>query len=125
MFLAPHRTPSTSSFAFSSVSGLQRLLISKISCADPRERGCDGFSDPEPGTSYEPNRIVDNQTINEQEDVTCTEDNQITEIQGQVNSLSYNQSLSSSTQNSVESIATPQEADLEDEQICGLVASPR
>ena len=57
---------------------------------------------------YEPNRIVDNPIINEQDDITCTEDNQITEIEGHVTTLPYNQSLLSSTQDSIESIATPQ-----------------
>ena len=40
-------------------------------------------------------------------------------------SLPYNQSLLSSTQDSIASLATPQEADLEDEQIRALLASPR
>ena len=40
-------------------------------------------------------------------------------------SLPYNQSLLSPTQDSIESIATPQEADLDDEQIRALLASPR
>ena len=80
--------------------------------------------DPEPLTGYEPNRMVDNQIINEQEDITCSEDNQITEIGGHVKSLSYNQSLLSSTQDSIESIATPQEANLDDEQLRTLLASP-
>ena len=71
------------------------------------------------------NRIVDNQIINEQEDVTCTEDNQITEIEGHVKTLSNNQSLLSSPQDSIEGLATPQEADLDDEQIRALLASPR
>ena len=66
-------------------------------------------------------RIVDNQIITEQEDTTCTEDSQITEIK----TLSYNQSLLTSTRDSIESIATPQKADLDDEQIRALLASPR
>ena len=37
----------------------------------------------------------------------------------------YNQSLLSSTQESIESLATAQEADLDDEQIRALLASPR
>ena len=98
---AMHGAPSTSSSSFSSVQALQRLLTSSISCADRRERGGDGYTDPEPRTVYEPNR--------EQEDITCTEDNQIAEIEGHVKSLSYNQSLLSSTQDSIESLATPQE----------------
>ena len=60
---------------------------------------------------------VDNQIINEQEYVTWTEDDQIAEIEDHIKTLSCNQSLLSSTQNSIESIATPQEADLDDEQI--------
>ena len=70
-----------------------------------------------------PNRIVDNPLINEQEDISCTEDNQITEIEGNVKTLSCNQSLLSSTQDSMESIATPQEADLDDEQIRALLGT--
>ena len=101
------------------------MLTSRNPCADPRERGGDGFSDPEPLTGYEPNRIVDNQIITEQEDITCTEDDQITETEGHVKTLSNNQSLLSSTQNSIESIATPQEADLDDEQTRSLLASQR
>ena len=57
--------------------------------------------------------------------MTWTEDDQIAEIEDHIKTLSYNHSLLSSTQNSIESIATPQEADLDDEQICGLLASPR
>ena len=49
---------------------------------------------------------------------------QFTEIQDRVKSLSYNHSFISSTQDSAESIATPQEADLDDEQIRALLASP-
>ena len=40
-------------------------------------------------------------------------------------SLPYYQSLLSSTQDSIENLATPQEADLDDEQIRALLASPR
>ena len=74
---------------------------------------------------FEPNRIVDNLVMNEQEDVTCTEDNQITETDDHIKTLSYNQSLLSSTQDPIESIATPQEAYLDDKQIRALLASPR
>ena len=42
-----------------------------------------------------------------------------------VKALSHNQSFLSSTQDSAESIATPQEADFDDEQIPALLASPR
>ena len=57
--------------------------------------------------------------------MTCIEDNQITEIEDRIKTLSYNESLLSSTQDSIESIAAPQEADLDDEHIRALLASPR
>ena len=50
---------------------------------------------------------------------------QFTENEDRVKSLSCNQSFLSSTQDSTESIATPHEADFEDEQIRALLASPR
>ena len=53
-----------------------------------------------------------------------SEEIQIPEIEDKF-SLPYNQSLLSSTQDSIESLATPQEADLDDEQIRALLASPR
>ena len=123
MSLAPHRTPKTSSSICSSVPGLHRLLTSRIPCAHPREPRGNGFTHPEHRTGYEPNRIVDNQIINEQEGITFTEHNQITEIEGHVKTLSYDHSLLSSTQDFVESIAAPQEADFDDEQIRSLLAS--
>ena len=54
---AVHGAPSTSSSTFSSVQALQRLLTSRISCDDRRERGSDGYTDPEPGNGYEPIRL--------------------------------------------------------------------
>ena len=121
MSLAMHGALSTPSSSFSSVSVLQRLRTSTNPCADSQEPRFDGYTDPEPRTGYEPKkRIVDNQIIYEQEDKTCTEDNQITKIEGHVKSFSYNQSLLSSAQDSIESIATPQEADLDDEPIRAL-----
>ena len=47
-----------------------------------------------------------------------------TEIEDRVKSLTYNQSFPSSTQDSPESIATPQEADFDDEQLRAPLASP-
>ena len=79
------------------------------------ERG----SSPElPPTGYEPKRIIDNQIVDDQENVSFTE------IEDRVKTLSYNQSFLSSTQDSAESIATPQEADFDDEQLRALLASP-
>ena len=112
------------------ITGLQRLITSRKPCADPRESRGDGFTDPEPRTGYEPKRIVDKPTITDQEIAHSTEESQITEIEDKglicdPYSLPYNQSLLSSTQDSIESIATPQEADLDDEQIRAMLASPR
>ena len=98
---AMHGTHSASS-SFSFVQGVLWLRTSRNPCADSRERQGDGCSDPEPLTGYEPNRIVDNQIITEQDNITYTEDNQINEIEGHVKTLSFNQSLLSSTQDSIE-----------------------
>ena len=69
----------------------------------PQERG----SSPElpPPTSYEHNRIVDNQIFDDQENMSFTE------IEDRVKTVSYNQSFLSSTQDPAENIATSQEAD--------------
>ena len=83
-------------------------------------------------TGYEPKRTVDNPIVTEQEIEHSTEESQIPEIEDEGKeliydpiSLPYNQSLLSSTQDSLESLAAPQEADLDDEQIRALLASPR
>ena len=47
---AMHGTRSTSSSSSSSVPGVQRLFTSRNPCVDPRESGCDGYTDPEPLT---------------------------------------------------------------------------
>ena len=52
------------------------------------------------------------------------EDDQITELEDRVESLSYNQSFLPSTHDSSESIATPPESDFDDEQLRALLASP-
>ena len=49
---------------------------------------------------------------------------QITEIEGHVKTLSYKQSLPS-TQDSIKTIAAPQDEHFDDEQIRALLASPR
>ena len=63
-----------------------------------------------------PTGFVDNQIVDDQENVSFTE------INDRVKTLSYNQSFLSSTQDSAESIATPQEADFDDEQLRALLA---
>ena len=60
----------------------------------------------------------------EQEIGDSTEESQIPEIEDKF-SLCYNQTLLSSTQDAIESLATPPGADLDDEQIRALLASPR
>ena len=109
-----------------------RSITSRIHCADSRAFRGDGFTDPEPRTGYEPQRTVDNRIVTEQEIEHCTEESQIPEIEDKGReliydpfSLPYNQALLSSTQDSIGSLAAPQEADLDDEQIRALLASPR
>ena len=111
-------------------------IVSPVSlclhCADSRDLGGDSFTDPEPHTSYEPKRAVDKPIVTKQEHEHSTEESQIPRIEDKGKelihdpySLPCNQSLLSSTQDSIESLATPQEADLDDEQIRALLASPR
>ena len=63
-------------------------------------------------------------TASTRSSLSTTEESQIPEIEDKF-SLPYNQALLSSTQDSIESLAMPQEADLDDEQIRALLASPR
>ena len=106
------------------LSGSCSTSIQPGTCADPRGLGDDGFTESEPRTGYEHNKVVDvfNPIVTEQEIDHSTEESS-PEIDDKFSSH-YNQSLWSSTQNSVESLATPQEADLDDEQIPDLLASP-
>ena len=68
-----HSAPSMLySFSLSSTSpsftGSGSMLItSRMHCADSRDLGGDGFTDPEPRTGCEPQRIVDNPIVTEQE----------------------------------------------------------
>ena len=128
-----HSTPtfltstSPSSTSPSLTGSGSRLITSRIHCTDSRGLRGDGFADPQPRTGYEPTRTVDNPTVTEQEIGHSTEESQIQEIEDKGKkfifdpfSLPFNQSLLSPTQDSIESIATPQEADLDDEQIRAL-----
>ena len=101
-----------------------RLSTSGIHCADSRGRRGDGFTDPEPRIGKEPNRTVDDPIVTEQEIEHSTEESQIPEIEDKF-SLPYNQSFLSFTLHSMESLAMPQEADLDHEQIRALLASSR
>ena len=125
-----HNTPSTlTSFSLLSTSPSladsgSRLITSGTHFADLRGLGGDGFTDPELRTGREPNMTVDNAIVTEQETEHSTEESQIPEIEDKF-SLPYNQSFLSSTQVSIENLAMPQEADLDDEQRRALLASPR
>ena len=106
-----HGTRSTSSSSFSSVPGLippRSLITSVTPYADPRKAQEGGiYPELHPHTGYEPNRIV-----GDQDNTYFTEDDQITELEDRT------------TKDSVESIATPPEADVDDEQLRTLLASP-
>ena len=124
-----HGTRTTCSSSFSFVPGLippRRLITSTTLCADPRKpHEGDSCLELFLHTGYEPERIVDNQIIDEQENVICNEDDEFTENEDHVKASSYNQSFLSSTQGSPESIIIPQEADFDDEQIRALLSSSR
>ena len=125
-----HSTPSIlSSLSLASTSPSftasgPRSMTSRIHCADSRDLGGDGLTDPELRRGYEPKWTVDNPIVVEQEIEHSTEESQIPEIEDKF-SLPYKQSSLSSPQDSVECLATPQEADLDDEHIRALLASPR
>ena len=115
MSLAPHRTPSTSSSTFSSVPGLQRLLTSRISCADPRERGGDGYT-----LIQNLSQVMSPTSLLNRRILPALKTIRLPKLRVMSKLFPFNQSLLSSTQDSIESIATPQEADLDDEQIRSL-----
>ena len=139
MSFDPHRTPpllfsTLPSSISSTLSGSCSTSFQPRACADPHFLGGDGFTEFERRTGYEPKMVVDifNPIVTEQEYAHSTEDHkhystgegQIPEIEDKF-SLPCNQSLLSSTHDSMKSLATPQEADLDDEQIRALLASPR
>ena len=94
-----------------------------IHCEDPLPPQGGASAELPLPTGYEPNRIVDNLVVDNQENRNLAED-QITELEDRVKSLSYNQSFLPSTHDSAESIATPPESDFDDEQLRTLLASP-
>ena len=81
----------------------------------PQERGS---SRELPPAGYEPNRIVDNQIVDDQENVSFTG------IEDRVRPLSFHQSIIAPTIVTAGSIATPPESDFDDEQFRALLASP-
>ena len=144
MSFDPHSTLSLSlstlpSSTSPALSGSCSTSFQSRTCADPHGLRGDGFTESETSHSYEPKMVGDktvvdifNPIVTEQGGAHSTEDHkhysteegQIPEIEDKF-SLPHNQSLLSSTQDSTESLATPQEADLDDEQSRALLASPR
>ena len=93
MSLAPDRTPSTSSSTFS------LFQVSK-GCSHPEiPAQIDGNAEVTDVLIQNLSQVMSptgsstTRSLIKQEDITCTEDNQITEIEGRVTTLSYNQSL--------------------------------
>ena len=92
---ALHRTPSMlSSISFSSTSfsftgSASRLITSRIHCADSRDLGGDGCTDPEPHTGNEPKETVDNPIVTEKEIEHSTEESQIPEIEDKCKELIF------------------------------------
>ena len=122
-----HATLSTSSPSLSSTSPV--LLSSSspnpdllstypiIHCEDPRQDGtCTEYSS---STGYEPKRIELNRVLVKPQNQIIDDQDDIEEIG--VKKLSYGQSV----YDSVESMATPPESDLEDEQFRKMLASPQ
>ena len=119
------------------LSGSCSTSFQPRTCADSHGLGGDGFTASDPLTGCEPKMAGDktvidifNPIVTEQEgthstenqELYSTEESQIPEIEDNF-SLPYNQSSLPSTQDSMESLSTPQEAD--DEQVRILLASPR
>ena len=100
------------------------MITSGLHCAVSRGLTGDGFTDPEPRTSYEPKRAVDKPIVIEQEIQHSIEESQIAEIEDKF-SLPCNQSLLSSTQDSTESLASLKKQTWTTNKIRALLASPR
>ena len=89
-------------------------------CEDQRPQKSGALTELPPFTGYEPNRIVEDRDY-----MHFTGDGQFTELEVlRVRPLSFNQSIIASTYDSVESIATHPESDLDGEQLRALLASP-
>ena len=128
--LAPHSTlhtstcslPSTSPVLLSSSSPNPDLLSTYpiTHCEDPRQDGTS--TEFHSSTGCEPKRIELNRIlVNPQKQITDDQDD-IEEIG--VKPLSYSHSMTHSAFDSAESIATPPDSALEDEQLRKMLASP-
>ena len=127
---APHSTLNTST---SSLSPTSPVLHSSTSptpdlfsehpfthCKDPRQDGT--TTEYQPSTGYEPKRIELNRTLFNPSNQIIDDQDDIEEIG--VKPLSCSQSLKHSACDSAESIATPLDSDLEDEQLRNMLTSP-
>ena len=101
-------------------------LTSRIPCADPREPRVTGYTESRTSHRFwaqqdrrQPDHLMNKRILPALKTI------RITEIEGHVKTLSCNQSMLFSTRDSIASIAMPLEADLDDEQIRALLASPR
>ena len=89
-------------------------------CGDQRPQLSGALTEIPPVAGYEPNRIAEDRDYRH-----FTEDGQFTELEDlPVRPLSHHQSIIATTYDSAESIATPPDSDLDDEQLRALVASP-
>ena len=90
-------------------------------CEDRRPQLMSGALTEQPHfTGYEPKQLAEDRDYKH-----FTGDDQFTEHEDlRVKPLSVHQSIITSTYDSVESIATPPESDLDDEQLRALLASP-
>ena len=94
------------------------VLRSEKHCHDPRPQQRGTSAELPPLAGYQPHRIVDDRNNKH-----FTEDGQFTELEDlRVKPLSYHQSITASTCDSAEGIATPPEGDFDDEQLRTLLA---
>ena len=107
-------------------TGTPSSLIVKLSfsehkpCGDLRPQ-LSALPEPQPFTGYEPKQLAENKDYKH-----FTEDKQLTEHDDlRVKPLYFHQSITASTYDSAESIATPHpESNIDDEQLRALLASP-
>ena len=123
MSLAPHRTPSTSSSTFSSAPGLPRLVTSRNPSADSRERGVMDILIQDISLVMSPTGSSTTRSLMNRRIVPTLKTIRLPKLR--VMSKLCPTTSHCCTQDSIESIATHQEADLDDEQIRALLASPR
>ena len=116
-YTLPHlMTPSTGS---PSSLFLNQSSSEQKPCDDRRPQLSGAFAEPRPLTGYEPKQLAEDQDYKH-----FTGDGQLTEHEDlRVKPLSFHQSITASTYDSAESIATP-ESDSDDDQLRPLLASP-